>query len=44
MYFLFRLHGKFPQEYYNLTNSEKIIVRQFILQEIKDINKENEMG
>lgn len=40
MYFLFRLHHKFPNEYYTLPNNEKKIVREFLKQEITDLNKE----
>lgn len=43
MYFLFRLHHKFPHEYFNLPREEKLVIRQFLIQEIKDINKENEV-
>jgi hypothetical protein len=44
MYFLFRLHHKFPREYFDLSPGEKLIVNQFLKKEIEDINKENEMG
>lgn len=44
MYFLYRLHDKFPHEYYNLPPGEKKIIRQFMVQELKDLKEENETG
>ena len=44
MYFLFRLHHKFPHDYFNLPKDEKLIVRCFLTQELADLKKENEAG
>lgn len=44
MYLLYHLHDKFPGEYYVLPPGEKKIIRQFMIQELKDLKAENEMG
>ncbi|MGN6713428.1 hypothetical protein [Anaerocolumna jejuensis] len=44
MYLLYRLHDKFPGEYYGLPPGEKKIIKQFMIQELKDLKEENETG
>ena len=42
MYLLFRLHDKFPMDYYTRMPGEKKIIRAFMRQEIEDRNQENQ--
>ena len=42
MYLLFRLHHKFPMEYFSRLPGEKKIIRAFMRKEIEDRNAEND--
>ena len=42
MYLLFRLHDKFPLEYYTRRPGEKKVIRAFMRKEVDDRNAEND--
>lgn len=37
---LFRLHGWEPQKYFNMAWSERLVVHEFLVRELKDIQQE----